>query len=73
MLYFSKSNVEDLKEKLQDVCDNPELVNKYKQRSSEYVCEKFNWDDVVNDTLRIYTSEYDDIWTEEEKIENTVS
>lgn len=58
---FEKGNVEDLREKLQSICDNPELVNHYKQTASDYVCEKFNWDDVVNDTLRIYTGEYDDV------------
>lgn len=58
---FIKGNVEDLRGKLQSICDNPELVNHYKQISSDYVCEKFNWDDVVNDTLRIYTGEYDDV------------
>ena len=70
---FKKGNVEDLKEKLQNICDNPELVKHYKQIVSDYVCEKFNWNTVVDNTLRVYTGEYNNICTKEEKVENTVS
>lgn len=70
---FKKGNVEDLKEKLQSICDNPALVKHYKQIASDYVCAKFNWNTVVDDTLRVYAGEYDKICIEEEKIENTVS
>lgn len=51
---FKKGSVEDLREKLQTVCDNPEMVEHYKQITSDYVCEKYNWDNVVEETLRIY-------------------
>lgn len=70
---FRKGSVEDLRGKLQSICDNPELVKHYKQIVSDYVCAKFNWNSVVNETLRVYADEYDKICTEEEKIENTVS
>ncbi len=55
---FKKGSVEDLREKLQSICDNSELVKHYKQIASDYVCGKFNWDTVVDDTLRVYTGEY---------------
>ena len=51
---FKKGNIEDLREKLQSICDNPEMVMHYKQIVSDYVCEKFNWDNVVNETLQLY-------------------
>ncbi len=51
---FKKGNVEDLREKLQKICDNSELVEKYKQTASDYVCEKYNWDNVVEETMRVY-------------------
>lgn len=54
---FEKGNVEDLREKLQSVCDNPALVKHYKQIVSDYVCGKYNWNTVVNDTLRVYAGE----------------
>ena len=51
---FKKGNVDDLKEKLQYICDNPEIVKQYKQKASDYVCEKYNWDNVVRETLKLY-------------------
>ena len=51
---FKKGNVEDLREKLQIICDNPEMVNNYKQKAPDYVCKKFNWDNVVRETLQLY-------------------
>lgn len=51
---FKKGNVENLREKLQNICDNPEVVEHYKQNASDYVCEKYNWNNVVKETLRVY-------------------
>ena len=51
---FCKSNVDSLKEKLQLLCDSPETVQKYKSKSASYICCKYNWDDVVDKTLRLY-------------------
>lgn len=53
-ILFKKANVEDLKEKLQMVCDDVELVEKYKSEASGYICGKYNWEDVVSRTLRVY-------------------
>lgn len=51
---FQKSNVEQLKEKLQDLCDHPEKVQSYKNSASDFICQKYNWDDVVNRTVALY-------------------
>lgn len=51
---FEKSNVEDLREKLQDACDNPEKIRKLKSEAADYICGKYNWDDVVERTLELY-------------------
>ncbi|MDO4282319.1 MAG: glycosyltransferase family 4 protein [Clostridia bacterium] len=53
---FKKSNVEDLKDKLQYLIDNTDIVKKYKNEAQEYVLEKYNWDKVVEDTLKLYKS-----------------
>ena len=53
-IVFEKSNVQDLKIKLQEVCNNPELVKKYKENASQFICSKYNWDDVVEKTLHLY-------------------
>lgn len=51
---FKKGNVEDLTSKLKWLLKKDEIVRRYKNESSEYVCEKHNWDDVVDKTLNIY-------------------
>ena len=51
---FSKSNVEQLKEKLQDLCEHSEKAQLYKNSSSDFICRKYNWDDVVNRTVALY-------------------
>lgn len=53
-IIFKKSNVEDLREKLQAACDHPEEVNKMKVEAADYICGKYNWDDVVERTLELY-------------------
>lgn len=57
---FKKSNVEDLKEKLQMVCNNEEIVKNYKKEASEFICKKYNWDDVTDRTLKLYKGDKND-------------
>lgn len=51
---FRKSDVSDLKEKLEDLLAHPEKVEGMKEESADYICDKYNWDDVVEQTLHIY-------------------
>lgn len=51
---FTKSNIEDLKEKLQMLCDCPKMVEKYRSGVADFICQKYNWDDVVERTLELY-------------------
>ena len=51
---FKKQNIVDLMEKLQQLCDNSKLVEYYKENASDYICDKYSWDDVVNKTLMLY-------------------
>ena len=53
-LIFQKSNVEDLQEKLQDACDHPEMVMEMKKQAADFICEKYNWDEVVKETMKLY-------------------
>lgn len=53
-LLFKKSNVADLREKLQFACDNPEKVKKLKDGAADFICQKYNWDDVVEPTWVLY-------------------
>ena len=52
---FKKSNVKDLAKKLQELCDDNKLVKKYKDNAQLYILNKYNWDDVVEQTLKLYS------------------
>lgn len=51
---FKKSDVKDLQEQLQRLFDNNDLVKSYKDTAIEFICDKYNWDDVVDRTLNAY-------------------
>lgn len=51
---FEKSSVLDLKDKLQNLCNDVGLTNTYKKNASEYICNRYNWNDVVKRTLELY-------------------
>ncbi len=51
---FKQGNVAELHEKLQNLCDNPDIVTEYKNQSSDFICKKYNWDDVCKKTLALY-------------------
>lgn len=56
-LYFEKSNSSSLKEKLDYLLKNDDVVAKYKSEASSYICSKYNWDVIVDDTLKLYKGE----------------
>lgn len=51
---FRKSNIGDLMEKLQEACDCSESVRIFKDQASEFICSKYNWNEVVRETLNLY-------------------
>lgn len=53
-ILFKKSDVNDLKENLQKICDDMNLVRKYKMEAADYICKKYNWNDIVRKTIELY-------------------
>lgn len=53
-LVFKKADISDLRQKLQYVCSHGETVRKLKNQASDYICRKYNWDDVTRRTLELY-------------------
>jgi glycosyltransferase involved in cell wall biosynthesis len=51
---FHKGDIEDLRSKIQELCDNPKMTCKYKQNAADYICNKYSWDYVAKRTLEIY-------------------
>ena len=54
VLTFPKGDVKVLRETLQHLCDSPEETTKYKTGVRDFICEKYNWDEVVQQTLELY-------------------
>ena len=51
---FQKGNVGDLKERITELLSNRERVMQIKQMSSDYICKKYNWDRIVDETIQVY-------------------
>lgn len=51
---FKHSSTEDLRDKLQMLLDEPERVEEYKNSAADFITSKYNWDDVVDRTLKLY-------------------
>lgn len=54
---FRKGDSADLREKLEFLLANPDKVRGYKENSASYICRKYNWDEIVEQTVRIYRGE----------------
>jgi glycosyltransferase involved in cell wall biosynthesis len=59
-IMFGRGNVAELREKLQLLCDDVALVKKYRTGVAEYICGKYNWDDIVEETLMLYRGDSGD-------------
>ncbi|QIB70710.1 glycosyltransferase family 4 protein [Aminipila butyrica] len=53
-IVFKKANIEDLRDKLQQACDDKNMVKRYKTKNVDYICNKYNWGDVVDKTIKLY-------------------
>lgn len=55
---FRKSDVSDLRDKLQTLIDHPDIVQKYKNEATEFICAKYNWDDVTERTIELFQNDW---------------
>ena len=51
---FKRSDVSSLRTTLQDLLDDESRVTDYKNKAADFICSKYNWDDVVDRTLELY-------------------
>lgn len=51
---FKKSDVDDLREKLEELLSDTEKVAQYKAGAAEFVLGKYNWDEITDRTLKLY-------------------
>ncbi len=51
---YKRSEPNALRNALQRLCDDPDEVNRYRSQAADFICAKYNWDDVVRRTLELY-------------------
>ena len=51
---FRHGDPEDLRQKLQQLCDDPLQVRSYQLNASDFICSKYSWDEVCKRTLALY-------------------
>lgn len=52
--FFRKGDRKDLRNVLQRLCREPELIERSRSQVSDYVCENYDWDETVRKTLMLY-------------------
>ena len=55
-LVFHKGDRQDLQAKLAYMLAHPDVVHTYAAQSADFICGKYNWDDVTEKTIRLYRS-----------------
>lgn len=55
-VYFEQGNVQSLKSTLEELLKNEERVSKLKNAAARYILSRYNWDNVCDDTLKLYES-----------------
>lgn len=51
---FRHGDVADLGKTLTGLLQDPQKVEDYKRGAADFICEKYNWDRMVEDTVRLY-------------------
>lgn len=51
---FQKGDVKDLREKLSRLLAHPEEVRRMGEESADFICGKYDWDDVTRQTVTLY-------------------
>ena len=67
--WFEKGNVDDLYQKLDHLLKHEEIVNAYKEQAQPYILERYNWETVVDQMLRVFAGDvvdYDTVVSEKE-------
>lgn len=51
---FHKSDVQDLREKITELIEHPETVAAYQSQAAEFICTKYSWDRMMQQTIALY-------------------
>ena len=53
-IVFRHSDVADLRDKLQHLCQDPAAVAVCKAQAADFICDEYSWEAVVEQTLDLY-------------------
>lgn len=53
-LTFRKGDIADLRRQMQTLCDQEQMVHDYQENASDYICGKYDWDSIIQQTLDLY-------------------
>ena len=56
---FKKGDIDDIADKLQLLCDDNSFVEKFKNQAADFVCNKYDWDEITQQTLKLYRGNED--------------
>jgi glycosyltransferase involved in cell wall biosynthesis len=51
-----KKSVADLREKMQNIIDNPDMVKKYRKRAQERITAEYTWEKIIKQYEELFTS-----------------
>lgn len=53
-IVFKNGDMADLKKKICWLCSHEDVVQKYRMGATDYICRKYDWDKVVDQTITLY-------------------
>ena len=53
-VFYRAGDPADLEDKLKFLVNSPDTIKRCKEAASEYICSRYNWDDVVRRTVALY-------------------
>jgi len=56
-IIYRKNDIEDLREKLQYVIDNPDIVKEYAEKAKKRIRQKYSWEMITNQYEKLFISE----------------
>ena len=62
-IVFKQGNSEDLRKHLDKLLRSPEIVEAYKKGAAEYILDRYRWDLVVEQMLRVYAGDVIDYYS----------
>ncbi len=57
---FPKGDIKALTDTLQRLCDDPAAVRAYQDKAADFICARYNWDQITEKTLELYHENTDD-------------